>query len=440
MFSSAIALTEIVIPEGVTEIQQQAFWGCTSLTDVTLPSTLTTCGLACFEFCGTLEKIALPASLKSIPKEMFAMCYKLENVALPEGLEEIGDYAFELCYSLDNISLPYGLKSIGASAFIADTCLTTLGTIPESLETIGERAFGSTYHMTSYHVDANNPHFTDVDGVLYDKYFTTLVAYPNAGRSEYVVPNGTLHIAPSAFYGANRLKEITFPEGLQDIGSWAFWSARSLQKIEIPEGITTVTEGMLRDCTALTEIILPSTLTTIESQGLSGCAAIEHIDIPESVSTIDQLAFNCCLELRDVVIPDNVTELPLMSFNGWKLERVVIGRRVNSLGVLAFGNDEALLEVHALNPTPATGAAFHANAYENATLFVPEESKELYETAAGWKDFKHINTEVSGINGLNADNEEPHAIYNLHGQITGKTTKNLRTGIYVINGKKIFVK
>ena len=442
MFSSCKALQEITIPEGVTEVQQQAFWSCAALENVTFGSTVSTFGLACFEFCSALKEIALPTAVRELPREMFAFCTALQTVGLSEGLENIDDFAFELCHDLQNVTLPESLQRIGASAFIADTCLTHVYISPNVTE-IGERAFGSTKGLEAFEVAGENASFASVDGVLYSKDLTTLLAYPNAkaiAEPDFVVPTSVETIAPSAFYGADKVEHILLPDGLNSIGSWAFWSARALQDITLPEGITTVTEGMLRDCTALQQVSLPSTLTTIESQGLSGCAAMEHIDLPESLTSVAMLAFNTCLTLRDITIPDGVEELPLMCFNGClALEKVVLGKGVSSFGPNAFANDNNIREVYSLNTVPPVSASFTEQTYGQATLYVPGESLSAYQSADGWSDFSHIevmNGNPDGITHPDTFRSSTAA----HFSVSGTPVVSGYRGIHIVDGRKVILK
>lgn len=148
-FSSCLKITEVVIPEGVVKIGEEAFYrvgirtvifpeslriiddsafegsnysghlvlpsnieyigerafAFTQITGIDFPEGLTFCGESAFyfdkELSGVLE---FPASLKVIPDDCFAYCSKLEGVVIPSGLESIGSYAFRGCTSLAAIT------------------------------------------------------------------------------------------------------------------------------------------------------------------------------------------------------------------------------------------------------------------------------------------------------------------------------------------------
>lgn len=115
-FEGNQVITEVVIPDTVTEIEDQAF------TD------------------STLEKVTLPGELKVIGDSAFYGT-KLTEIALPDGLEDIGSKAFSEL-PLETVDLPEGLVTIGYQAFYR-TNITEV-TIPEGVITIDGEAFSKT--------------------------------------------------------------------------------------------------------------------------------------------------------------------------------------------------------------------------------------------------------------------------------------------------------
>lgn len=124
MFSGNTAVTDVYIEDGVTTIESEAFYGCTSLKSIRLPSTLTNLGethegkpSSVFFGCSSLEAIYLPEGIKSIGREAFAYCTSLKTVYLPEnGVTWIGMQAFWNCTSMTAVKLPESLTGFGRSA------------------------------------------------------------------------------------------------------------------------------------------------------------------------------------------------------------------------------------------------------------------------------------------------------------------------------------
>ena len=143
-------VTELVIPEGVTEIGDCAFYGCGNLTSITIPEGVTSIGDHAFHGCGGVTSIILPESLTSIGEWAFSSCQRLTSITIPASVTEIKDAAFNLCTGLTSIIIPAHsrLASIGESAF--SWCLSLRNiTVPEGVTNIKRRVFDSCRRLTS---------------------------------------------------------------------------------------------------------------------------------------------------------------------------------------------------------------------------------------------------------------------------------------------------
>ena len=139
-FSGCTALKSIMIPDSVTETATHVFSGCTSLVSVQLSNRLTALSSNIFSYCDSLERITLPNSLKSIGAGALSSCIKLKDISIPASCTEIDRDAFRNCNSLESITLPNGAISIGESAFGNCDKLQSI-TIPASVTSIDRAAF-----------------------------------------------------------------------------------------------------------------------------------------------------------------------------------------------------------------------------------------------------------------------------------------------------------
>ena len=141
-------VTELVIPDGVKEIKNYAFEGCTSLTSIEIPNSVTSIGRSAFLGCSGLTSITIPNSVTSIGEWAFSGCTGLTSIEIPNSVTSIEAYAFNYCTCLTSIEIPNSVTSIGGSAFSGCTGLTSIE-IPNSVTSIEAYAFEGCSGLTS---------------------------------------------------------------------------------------------------------------------------------------------------------------------------------------------------------------------------------------------------------------------------------------------------
>ena len=157
-------VTDIVIPEGTTEIQDQQFQNCVSIVSVTLPESLVSIGRSAFFACSNLTSIDIPNNVEyigdnafgrtritsiKIPDKVtkiltstFYQCSRLIDVTIGKGVTSIGSPAFISCFDIVNLIIPENVSTISSRAFEKCTSLETL-VLPQNLQTIESNAFAS---------------------------------------------------------------------------------------------------------------------------------------------------------------------------------------------------------------------------------------------------------------------------------------------------------
>lgn len=397
-------VTAVQLPEGITSIGEDAFYCCTALTEIKLPSSLRTVGSSAF-YMVPLTELELPEGITNIEDLAFAYT-KLTALHLPSSLRTVGDMAF-YCAPLTELELPEGITDIGDDAFAGASFAEIY--IPANVTTLESYALQSNA-LLRYTVSPDNPVYSaDADGVLFDKSGKTLVAFPCGREGHYAVPEGVERIGESAFYGCG-LSSVTLPSSLTEIGEDAFaycmsladirfggnvtqcswnsfertpwWDAQAKLSAENGDGIYvdkvllhfyhanevfTVREGTVRiaalasihsDSEAMKTLVLPDSLRYIDDAAFCLCPNLENVILPEGLLTIGHAAFADITALTEVRIPKSVTSVSTEAFRGCPaLTRVVFDSTDCEIGQWAFLYDDKVTLYGAADSTAARYAA-----------------------------------------------------------------------------------
>ena len=259
-----VGISELVIPEGVTQIKKYAFAGCIGLTSVTIPNTVTAIGEVSFSACIRLASLTIGNAVSTIGSQAFASCDSLTSVSLPESVISIGYGAFSGCHSLTSVNLPESVTTIGIWAFNECSSLASV-TIPESVTSIGVGAFGFCNSLTSVNFNAISMNEIATSFVLngYSHNYNNLFEEYGYARSPFLGDSAlaTIHIGENVqlipaniFSKCTELTEITFPNSVTAINDSAFYNCDHLttmtfKGIQPPTFGTDVFSGVPSSCT-----------------------------------------------------------------------------------------------------------------------------------------------------------------------------------------------
>ena len=230
--------------------------------------------------------------VKRIGNRAFYICPDLTLIDIPEGVTSIGEYAFYNCTALQSIDFPNSLVSIEKRAFYSCKGLTGFY-ITRNVANIHEEAFNHCIGVTSYLCNSMNAHYKSVNGVLYSKDLSTIVAYPPAApATSFDIPQGVTRIGGLAFFSNQNLVNVNIPENVTWIGYAAFGSSLKLASIDIPDGVTYMGKSAFINCADLTSVHLPAGIDSIFRDSFAWCPALTEITIPRNVKFIDEFVFN----------------------------------------------------------------------------------------------------------------------------------------------------
>ncbi len=325
VFCAAFAAADTVtIPEGVTMIEEEAFYGDTSLDEVVIPEGVECIGAGAFAE-SSVKSITLPASLTAIGEGAFANT-QIQTVNAPAG-------SFAEQWAAEKKIIPPNDPSDFTYTIENGECTITKYTgsrinviVPDFIENTPVTRIGSQCFY-------NNDKITSVvlpDSVTYLDYY----AFSGCeGLRAINLPQNLKTIATHAFFGCRGLGTITIPASItiETIGSHAFSCCYSLKTITIPsvkkidpsafeycrqlesitfsESLTELRECAFVECNSLTEVSLPDSLLKIGYSAFRGCTSLPSIQLPGQLTTIGEKAFENCESLTSVTLPGSITQM-----------------------------------------------------------------------------------------------------------------------------------
>lgn len=135
------------IPDGVTCIEDSAFYKCDNLTEIVIPNSVTNIENSAFAHCRNLTKVIIPNNVTNIGSAIFSSCSSLTEITIPDSITNIEDWAFHYCTKLKKIILPDTITNIGEEAFYGCSSLTKI-IIPKSITLIDYVAFWECDNLT----------------------------------------------------------------------------------------------------------------------------------------------------------------------------------------------------------------------------------------------------------------------------------------------------
>ncbi|MBP5319731.1 MAG: leucine-rich repeat protein [Kiritimatiellae bacterium] len=362
-FGECDKLRAVTFREGLSRIEEYAFYGCPLLAEINFPESGTEgVYIADAAFAGTEYESHLPfkfyVSEDNIITGFRGTCpAKLggaDGYPWPEGVDCIGSDAFSGCTTLEHVTLPPGITAVALGAFRDCSNLATVNFANSfsTLTTIGGEAFSGCTSLETVELDGDSLY---VDRSAFEgcSSLTTLTfgggvsqvdeyAFAYTTSLETFVNNSSATIDETAFVGSAYYKDMPFSfitkrqYGELVIAGYK-GSPTQINAEDWPAGVTYVNRKSFTFCGSLRAIAFPAHIEYIDEGAFACCTNLVSITFPEeSGLTVGHNAFALCTKIQNVTLRSGM-EIEDDVFAGCaSLETVIVEEGLRTINAGAF--------------------------------------------------------------------------------------------------------
>lgn len=337
-------LTDLVIPQNVTEIKESAFENYRGLKGVTLHENVTKIGDRAFFDCGGLTEITFPCKDLTIGQSAFGVCANLQTVEFTGESLVLESSAFEFCSNLQNVEWnAVKITAIPMYAFYNCNSLEIF-VIPATVEEIGMDAFDGCYSLDEV---VNLSKLEIVAGSYlhgYVAYYAGIVHTAEEDNS-YIVTEGDYKFVVSEektelfkYTGGGSVLNLPELDGGYTIRSKAFFDNDYITAVYISKDVTAIGGSAFGSCGDLQLVTGCAGVKTVGVAAFSGCEKLERIELP-NVETIGAQAFANCIAIKSIELPKTLTSVGMGAFRNCTAEITYDGTVEEWEKVILGGDD-----------------------------------------------------------------------------------------------------
>ncbi len=318
----------------VTVIGESSFDSC-AVSSLVIPDTVTELEFRAFMSCSNLKSVEVPASVKTIGVEAFAYSENLETVRLNEGLTAIYSAAFALT----------GVREIN---------------FPSTVTTISTEVMQGTPWLTEQ--QEKDP-LVIVNGIVIDG---------KTCKGDVVIPENIRSVSKHAFSLNMELTSVKLPDDMAYIGDCAFMYCMNLKKVELPDRLKVLESAVFMGCNSLESVKLPKDNAEIRADAFNGCTSLAKVEFPSQQVDVYENAFKSTPWLDSLRAEDPLVIVNNTLIDGKKCEGdVVIPEGVSVIAPQAFAENEKITSVS----VPSTVKTLRESTFANCTALTSAELK-----------------------------------------------------------------
>lgn len=374
------------MPAGVSAVESDVFQDCKKIVEVNIDDIQAWCNI---DFSGKFSNPLHNGAQLKLKGEI------VEDVIFPNQMTQVKSYTFYGCTSLKSATLHNKVTSVGLCAFDGCVNLNTLTLQSTTPPSLGSGVFNRCENLKIYIPGQEDAIKSYLSCDWYDLYKHMVVwnvgDFPKTHCIEYTTSDNK----PVQF-SAENLHSHTYENGKGIItftvpctSFKGFDSgAERILTCELPESVSVIGTGAFSGCSSMTSFEIPEAVTAINASAFKGCGSLSEITIPENIEVIGAAAFENCVSLAGFAFPNKVTAINNSTFAGCvKLNNVVIHKDITNIGANAFAGCTGLTSLEFESATPP---AVHPTAFDSCNtlkITIPTEEALLKAyLASGWSN------------------------------------------------------
>lgn len=294
-----------------------------------------------------LKNIIIPSSVTRIDNRNFNNCDKLEDITIPDNVEYIGEYTFVQCDNLKNVYIGKKLMNVFTNSFGSPIENITIDN--NNLEI--DKSFYRINSLKNINVNYDNPNYSSIDGILFNKNNDSILLYPHNRETTYIIQEGIVNIGTYAFRDNPYITCITIPGSINIVKGYTFHTCSKLNTFIIKDGVIGIEDYFFIYCSNTVEIRIPKTIENFGVIGLNDKiisiyyegSTEEYCNINFDQSGLSGNAkYNINLYIQDkliteLTIPNNITLVsPYKCIGHNSITTINIPKSVTSFGYKAF--------------------------------------------------------------------------------------------------------
>lgn len=406
---------DIIIPETVVKIGDNAFFNCYYLTSISIPESVTSIGKYAFHFCLRLLNATIPKNVKSIgvgafagearmsdiqvsednkyftsengilyekKKKVLIQCPRAKSgeIKIPESVTNIGEEAFEYCQNVTSIIIPESVTNIGRVAFESCENLTSV-IIPQGVTQIEESTFAGCSSLKSVTIPKT---VTSIDQSAFDTSVDlTIFCYKDSAAEKYAKTYKFKYQ-----YLTDESDSSTDTENNQKLPAVGKTVTSGKDSYKVTKQGTAV--AFVKTKSKSKTITIPATIkignttykvTSIAANALKGNKKLTKVTIGKNVTSIGKGAFQNCTALTKITVPDKVTSIGDLAFSGCKkMTTVTLGKGVKKIGKETFKGNSKLSSITIKSTAlKSVGKDALKGIQSNAKIKVPAKKLSAYK-------------------------------------------------------------